>query len=110
MYPDTEARLRSLIAAPDLAEQVIGVIRADETRRRQEWREHQRAGIEAARCRKVALGRPPVPLPCNFDEIYRRLKQRQCTQREAAQVLGVSRSTLVRMLRRYQESRQPREC
>lgn len=61
-------------------------------------REHllqrQAEGIAAAKARGVVFGKRPLPLPSNFEEIYARWMQGDCTAEQAAQLCGMSRRTL----------------
>ena len=66
---------------------------------REKIRERQRQGIEAAKARGVRFGRPRAELPGNFPEIVAAWSRGECTAREAARTLGVSRSTFFRRLR-----------
>jgi len=54
----------------------------------------QREGIEAARLRGVQLGRKPMDMPDDFEEIVRLWRRKEITGSEAAEKCGFSRDTL----------------
>ena len=47
-------------------------------------RQRQAEGIAAAKARGVKFGRPPIPYPDNFKDIYRDWKKKKMTLRQAA--------------------------
>lgn len=56
-------------------------------------RQRQAEGIAAAKARGVKFGRPPVPVPENFDEVHRLWREKKLTLRQAAQACGLPEST-----------------
>ncbi len=50
-------------------------------------------GIAAARARGVKLGRPPKPLPDNFNEVYQKWKAEKISTEEAARLVNMPPST-----------------
>ena len=58
-------------------------------RERLSTRERQREGIIAARSRGTKFGRPKVPKPDNFSEVYQRVKNREITNVAAMELLGL---------------------
>jgi DNA invertase Pin-like site-specific DNA recombinase len=56
--------------------------------------QRQAEGIAAAKARGVRFGKEPLPLPENFEEIYRRWADGETSFDEAAALCGVSRRTL----------------
>ena len=68
-------------------------------------RARQREGIEAAKARGVRFGRPRLALPEGFSETVRAWRKGKCTAAEAAQQLGISRSTLFRRVRELERER-----
>ena len=62
--------------------------------------ERQRQGIEAAKARGVRFGRPPTPLPENWEEVLDRLRRGEIFKTEAAQLLGIPRTTFHYLLQR----------
>lgn len=55
------------------------------------WR--QQEGIAAAKARGVRFGRPPLPLPENFNAIYQAWRGRKITLRQAAEACGMPEGT-----------------
>ena len=65
---------------------------------------HQRQaeGIAAAKARGVMLGRPPKPLPENFNEVYRKWKEGIMSTEEAARQVNMPLSTYRYKAKRYE--------
>ena len=63
--------------------------------------ERQREGIEQAKLRGVYHGRPTLRIPKGFDEIAERIDNNTLTKTKAAELLGISRVTLRKMLLEY---------
>lgn len=74
----------------DIVLQVLSFVAENE---RQNIKQRQAEGIAAAKVRGVKFGRPKVPLPENFREVYDRWKKKELTITEAAKECGMSRST-----------------
>lgn len=72
---------------------------------RENIRKRQREGIEAARARGVKFGRPRKDMPENFAEIVAQWRRGEFTAQEAAEQLGVSRSTFFRRVRELEQER-----
>ena len=56
--------------------------------------QRQAEGIAAAKGKGVAFGREPLPLPDNFESIYRRWRKRELSNEQAAALCGFSVRTL----------------
>ncbi len=63
-------------------------------------KERQRDGIEAAKSRGVYAGRKPKQVP-EFESYYARWKNREITLVKMAKELGVSRSTVYRLIHQH---------
>ncbi len=59
-------------------------------------RQRQREGIEAAKTKGVRFGRPPVPLPDNFEQVCSRWQANEISGEEAARLCNLSRTTFYR--------------
>ena len=62
-------------------------------------RQRQAEGIAAAKARGVRFGRPRIPVPEAFEEIYGRWLARELTLMGASHALGVSHQTFERWMR-----------
>ena len=74
----------------DIVLQVLSFVAENE---RSNIRSRQKEGIEAAKQRGVKFGRPAIPLPDNFMEIYKKWEDGEITSYEAARQCGFSRTT-----------------
>jgi DNA invertase Pin-like site-specific DNA recombinase len=74
----------------DLVLQILSFVAENE---RSMIKERQAEGIAAAKKRGVKFGRPQIPLPENFSDVYRRWESGQITTTRAAQELDMPRST-----------------
>lgn len=70
----------------DIVLQVLSFVAENE---RKTIRERQKEGIEAARRRGVRFGRPPKPLPDNFEQISQSWMAGELTGRQAAELCGM---------------------
>ena len=70
----------------------------------EEWRiithKRQAEGIAAAKKRGVKFGRPPIPKPDNFDEMYKLWKDKKITARNAAKNCDLTIDTFYRMVKK----------
>ena len=74
----------------DIVLQVLSFVAENE---RSNIRQRQAEGIAAAKARGVRFGRPPIPMPDNFYEVYRRWKEKELSLQEAARLCGMSKTT-----------------
>lgn len=74
----------------DLVLQILSFVAQNE---RENIRRRQAEGIAAAKARGVRFGRPPKPLPDNFQEIYQCWKEGVITGAEAARACNMPLST-----------------
>ena len=79
----------------DLVLQLLSFVAENE---RMNIRQRQAEGIAAAKKRGVKFGRPPIPVPDNFSEVYTMWKDKKITAKEAAKEFGFSRDTFYRMV------------
>ncbi len=59
-------------------------------------RQRQKEGIEAAKRRGVQFGRPPMPDPENFVQVYNRWVMKEISGEKAAELCGLTMSTFYR--------------
>ena len=74
----------------DIVLQVLSFVAENE---RSNIRQRQAEGIAAAKARGVRFGRPPLPLPENFQEVYRAWRGKQITPKQAAQACQMPEGT-----------------
>ena len=74
----------------DIVLQVLSFVAENE---RSNIKQRQAEGIAAAKCRGVRFGRPPRPLPENFEEACRAWEQKEITLRQAATACQMPTST-----------------
>ena len=77
----------------DLVLQILSFVAQNE---RENIRQRQKEGIEAAKQRGVRFGRPTQPLPEDFKHIYKKWMAKEITGVEAAKQCKVARSTFYR--------------
>lgn len=85
----------------DLVLQVLSFVAENE---RINIRQRQAEGIAAAKARGVSFGRPPAPLPENFQEVCALWQSKQLSVQEAARRCGMPRSTFHNKARRSSKS------
>ena len=76
----------------DLVLQILSYVAQTE---RENIRQRQREGIEAARMRGVRFGRPRKEIPENFEILKHQWQQNLIASRQAAKELGVSQDTFL---------------
>lgn len=84
----------------DIVLQVLSFVAENE---RKNIRQRQKEGIESARRRGVCFGRPPKPLPENFETICVMWIAKEITGTEAAKRCGMSSTTFYRKAKRAGE-------
>ena len=96
---DTRKKAGSLTGTliADLVLQIFAYVAQTE---REFIHQRQAEGIAAARAKGKHLGRKPVTIPENFDEVSSRFRNSEITADNAAALLGMSRSTFYRLLNR----------
>lgn len=77
----------------DIVLQVLSFVAENE---RENIRQRQKEGIEAAKIRGVRFGRPEEPLPENFGKVLRLWISKEISGERAAQLCNMSRTTFYR--------------
>ena len=83
----------------DLVLQLLSFVAENE---RMNIRQRQAEGIAAAKKRGVKFGRPPIPVPDNYQENYELWKNKKISARQAAENCGLSVVTFYRMVKSIQ--------
>ena len=81
----------------DLVLQILSYVAQTE---REAIRQRQREGIRAAQLAGVRFGRPPKPVPPEFEAWLARWRTGSASSRQAAAALGIAQDTFLRWARR----------
>lgn len=82
----------------DLVLQLLSFVAQNE---RELIRQRQAEGIEAAKMRGVRFGKPPIELPENFPDLYKKWREKELTIQEFAAICNMGRSTLYAKISEY---------
>lgn len=85
---------------PDIVLQILSFVAESE---RDNIRQRQAEGIAAAKARGVRFGRPPLPLPDNFQQVYRAWRSKKLTLRQAAQLCEMPKDTFYAKAVRFEK-------
>ena len=85
----------------DLVLQLLSFVAENE---RELIRQRQAEGIAAAQRRGVQFGRPTLPLPENFPQVYERWQRGELSVTQAACACGMKKSTFYAKARRIQKN------
>ena len=85
----------------DIVLQVLSFVSENE---RTNIRQRQAEGIAAAKAKGVRFGRPPAPLPENFNDVYQSWKRGEITGSKAARMCSLPRSTFIYRAEIYEEA------
>lgn len=86
----------------DIVLQVLSFVAENE---RSNIKQRQAEGIAAAKAKGVRFGRPPEPLPENFNEIYQKWKNGEITGMEASRACNMPMSTFRYKVRNYEKAK-----
>lgn len=84
----------------DIVLQILSFVAESE---RDNIRQRQAEGIAAAKARGVRFGRPPLPLPDNFQQVYRAWRSKKLTLRQAAQLCEMPKDTFYAKAVRFEK-------
>ncbi len=87
----------------DVVLQILSFVAENE---RYNIRNRQKEGIETAKARGVRFGRPRIPMPENFEEIYADYRAGKITSEMAAEKCGFSRTTFFARVREMKEQKE----
>lgn len=91
--PLLDTRRGKVLIGTFLSDVVLQVLSFVEENERTNIRQQQAEGIAAAKARGVRFGRPPKPLPDNFQQMYQQWKTGEITGANAAKLCGMPLST-----------------
>ncbi len=83
----------------DIVLQVLSFVSENE---RTNIRQRQAEGIAAAKAKGVRFGRPPLPIPDNFYEVYKAWRSKKLTLKEAANACDMPVGTFYAKARRFE--------
>ena len=84
----------------DIVLQILSFVAESE---RDNIRQRQAEGIAAAKARGVRFGRPPLPLPDNFQQVYRAWRSKELALRQAAQLCEMPKDTFYAKAVRFEK-------
>lgn len=84
----------------DLVLQVLSYVAQIE---RENTRQRQAEGIKIAKEKGVKFGRPELPLPENFGEIYQCYKEKSISKRECARLLNTNHTTFSNWIKKFEQ-------
>lgn len=84
----------------DVVLQLLSFVAENE---RDNIRQRQAEGIAAAKARGVRFGKPMIPVPDNFPELYRQWEENRISINEFADICNMGRSTMYKRIGEYKE-------
>lgn len=82
----------------DIVLQVLSFVAENE---RENIKQRQAEGIKIAKEKGIHMGRPEYVLPNNFKDIANKFYNKQITNKEAANLLNISRGTFLKYAKKY---------
>ena len=100
---DTRIEERNLVGKfiSDIVLQVLSFVAQNE---RENIRQRQAEGIRLAKLKGIHMGRPPLTLPNNFNEIASKYINKEITNCDAAKFLKMSRGTFLKYVKIYKST------
>lgn len=83
----------------DLVLQILSYVAQVE---RENTHQRQKEGIKVAKAKGIRFGRPMLPLPDNFEEVYKLFKEQNVSKRECARRLDTNHTTFTNWINRYE--------
>lgn len=95
---DTRIEGKNLVGKfiSDIVLQVLSFVAQNE---RETMRIRQAEGIRTAKARGVKFGRPRITLPSNYETVAKQYLNKEITNKEACEILGMTRGTFFRYLK-----------
>ena len=103
--PLLDTRCQRDLTGTLIADIVLNLLSYVAQTERENIRQRQREGIDAAKRKGVAFGRPRKPIPPEFPLLKRQWQGGAISSREAAKRLGVSQDTFLRWVRDEERKR-----
>lgn len=83
----------------DIVLQILSFVAENE---RTNIRQRQAEGIAVEKAKGIKFGRPPLPLPSNFYEVYNQWREKKITLKQAAEACHMPVSTFYGKVRKYE--------
>jgi len=101
---DTSVEGKNLVGKfiSDIVLQVLSFVAQNE---RENIKQRQAEGIRIAKAKGVHMGRPNYVLPNNYEHVINKYIKREINNKEAQQLLNMSRGTFFKYLKIYKEKR-----
>ena len=101
---DTRVEGKNLVGKfiSDIVLQVLSFVAQNE---RENIKQRQAEGIRIAKAKGVHMGRPNYVLPNNYEYVINKYIKREINNKEAQQLLNMSRGTFFKYLKIYKEKR-----
>ena len=101
---DTRVEGKNLVGKfiSDIVLQVLSFVAQNE---RENIKQRQAEGIRIAKAKGVHMGRPNYVLPNNYEHVINKYIKREINNKEAQQLLNISRGTFFKYLKIYKEKR-----
>lgn len=101
---DTRVEGKNLVGKfiSDIVLQVLSFVAQNE---RENIKQRQAEGIRIAKAKGVHMGRPNYVLPNNYEHVIKKYIKREINNKEAQQLLNMSRGTFFKYLKIYKEKR-----
>lgn len=97
--PMLDTRLGKDLMGTFLSDIVLQLLSFVAENERKNIRQRQREGIEAAKLRGVQFGRPEIPMPENFSEVYEQWVKKEINATEAAKRCNITKATFYRRVK-----------
>lgn len=85
----------------DLVLQILSYVAQVE---RENTKQRQAEGIRIAKAKGVQFGRPAMPIPKEFEEIYQLWKENKISKRKGALLLHTNHNTFSKWIKKYEKS------
>ena len=93
---DTRRKDENDLTGVFIADMVLQILAYVAQIERENIKQRQKEGIDAAKQRGVVFGRPRKDIPQNFIEVKKQWLENQLSSRQAARKLGIAQSTFLR--------------
>ena len=84
----------------DLTLQIISYVAQKE---RENIKARQRQGIDIAKKQGIKFGRPTIPFPSNWDEVYTKWTNKEITARKAMELTSLKPNTFYKLVKEYKQ-------